>query len=59
MNFPSPTEKSNGESRTPVPTIEHIEASHNRKGFPKGKTCAEFCVGKIQARCPLGVLTFG
>ena len=37
---------------------QRYKASMNRKGNPKGKTCAEFCVGKIQTRCPLGVLSF-
>ena len=31
----------------------------NRKGNPKGKTCAGFCLGKIQTGLPLGALSFG
>ena len=37
-------------------TIKRFEASLNRKGFPKGKTCAEFCAGKIQIGFLLGVI---
>ncbi len=32
---------------------QHSKAFLIRKGIPKGKTCAEFCVGKIQTVCPL------
>ncbi len=37
-------------------TTKRIKASLIRKGIPKGKTCAEFCEGKIQTCCHLGVI---
>ncbi len=36
--------------------MEFQAFAQNRKGFPKGKTCAEFCAGKIQTRLLLGVV---
>ncbi len=45
----------NGGSKPP-PYDETSQIFLKGKGFPKGKTCAEFCEGKIQTGLPLGVV---